>query len=285
MRRFYFVIGIISLILLVACEPDTSTVGDGPRLVSDVTLAPSINALDLPTLAFSPTPPRLTEVISPLDSVTVDAQFVLVTPTLPPSKTPTLTPTQTQTQPPTNTPTVTVTATTTAPVLPTSVIIPVTSVVVQPVTRVCDRTWFFIQPRPEACPINPPLADQGVYQRFENGYMIWVRRTDSIYVMYNDQVQPRWQVFRDYFNEGMPEEGIGQSPPSGRWEPRRGFGMLWRANEAVRNRIGWATQQWEQPYSVQAQTSDEGVIFLSDPYSAIFGLVPNYVNWTLYAGS
>ena len=280
------VILLIVILLLGACSNigDAEVGSDGPLLLRDVTLPPSTpgqtpNAPLIIATSFGITP----EIVSPLDKVTLPADFVLVTPTLPPSKTPSQTPTMTSEPPPSQTPTVTVTSTQTQPILPTSVIIPVTSVAVQPIAEVCDRTWFFIQPRPESCPRNTPLADQGVYQQFENGYMIWVRRTDAIYVLYNDSTNPRWEVYRDYFVEGMPEK-FNMAPPPNRWEPVRGFGLLWRNNPTVRSRIGWATQQRELPYSVQLQIGDDNAIFLNDPSGNIFGLTSDRNSWTLYAG-
>lgn len=281
-RRIIAISGLL-MGFLVGCASEP-VVNDGPVLVGEVTLPPNDTAAILPTRYLSPTMGITPEVISPLQQVTLDADFVLITPTLPPSKTPSETPTQSPTPTLTRTPTVTVTATATAFLFPTSVIIPITQQVAVPLPQVCDSTWFFIQPRPASCPLNPPVADQGVYQQFENGYMVWVRGQDAIYVMYNDNLLPRWQVFRDNFEEGMAEESseFEQAPPN-RWQPRRGFGMLWRANSAVRARIGWATQELEIPYSVQVQTGDDGSIFISDPYSALFSLLPSGSNWQLFA--
>lgn len=274
------------IILISACSgADISDGGsDGPLLLRDVTLPPNTpgqtqNAPFVVATPFGITP----EIVSPLDEVTVPADFVLVTPTLPPSKTPSQTPTMTSEPPPSQTPTVTVTSTRTQPILPTSVIIPVTSISVQPIAEICDSTWFFLQPRPESCPRNVPLADQGVYQQFENGYMMWVRRTDAIYILYSDTTNPRWEVFRDYFVEGMPQD-FNEVPPAFRWEPVRGFGLLWRNNSAVRSRIGWATQEHETPYSVKLQMGNDNAIFLNDPSGNIFGLTPDRNSWALYAG-
>lgn len=284
MLRRLILTGII-LWLLAACSTRDEVVS-GPRLVSEVTLGPATEPL--PTRILSPTPLRPTpEVPSVLQAVTVDANFVLVTPTLPPSKTPTLTPTQSLTPTQTPTPTTTVTATATAFVLPTSIIIPVTREVAAAANEVCDSTWFFIQPRPPSCPLNPPNATQAVYQRFQFGHMVWVQSQDAIYVMYDDTLIPRWEVYRDYFNEGMPEV-VGEylsAPGPGLWQPRRGFGLLWRSNQAVRTRIGWATMEWEQPYSVQVQTALDGSIFISQPGSSIFGLLRGGINWNEYNGT
>lgn len=280
---------IIRLVLLVCLLAACGSVSDeivGPQIVSEVTLGPPTSPP--PARILSPTPLRLTpEIVSPLEVVTVEADFVLVTPTLPPSKTPTLTPTHTLTPTQTLTPTMTVTASATAFLLPTSIILPLTQPVAQPDNRVCDSTWFFIQPRPPGCPLNPPNVSQGVYQEFENGYMVWVGSQDAIYVLYNDTQQPRWQVFRDYFVEGMAEASsqYASAPRPGIWQPRRGFGLLWRDNAPVRERAGWATQELEQPFSVSVQTGVDGTIFISQPQSGVFGLLPGGANWQDYSGS
>jgi len=280
------VIFIIVILMISACSEGGSSSGgsNGPLLLRDVTLPPNTpgqtqNASLIVATPFGITP----EIVSPLDIVTVPSDFVLVTPTLPPSKTPTQTATMTLEPPPSQTPTVTVTSTKIQPILPTSVIIPVTSVSVRPIDEVCDSTWFFLQPLPDSCPRNVPLADQGVYQQFENGYMMWVRRTDAIYVLYNDSITPRWEVYRDYFVEGMPQE-FNEAPPPNRWEPVRGFGLLWRNSTDVRTRLGWAIQDQETPYSVKLQMGDDNAIFLNDPAGNIFGLTPDRNSWALYAG-
>jgi len=275
-------ISFLLMILIAACTsappPDAQL-----RLLSDVTLPPQDGVVQ--TNAESPTPLGYTpEGFTNLDDVIVDVEFLVVTPTLPPSKTPT--PTATFTPPPTETesPTPTVTGTRRAPQLPTSEIIPITEDVARPINEVCDSTWFFIEPRPESCPLNPPLASQAVYQRFQNGHMIWVGSQDAIYIMYDDDVTPKWRVYRDYFEEGMTEEApnIDDPPASTLWQPRRGFGLLWRTDERIQDRIGWALQQWEEPYSVQVQTSDDGAVFLSDPDDWVFILFPGGRNWERY---
>jgi hypothetical protein len=278
---------LVMVISLAACtSPDAPN--SGLRLVSDVTLPPATAILQLQPQAqgATPAPPTL-EILSPLQQVTVDANFVLVTPTLPPSKTPTVTPTQSLT--PTQTPTATSTlpASATALVLPTSVIIPITREVAAPVQEVCASTWFFIQPRPPSCPLNPPNASQGVYQTFQYGYMVWVSSQDAIYVLYNDAQFPRWEAYRDYFTEGMPEV-VGEylnAPAPGLWQPRRGFGLLWRGNPTIQSRLGWGTMEYEQPYSVNVQISNDGTLFISRPTSGIFALMPGKSAWNFYDGS
>lgn len=274
--------GLWLALFLSACSATQDV--QGPRLVREVTLPPSTNAL--PTRFLTATPAPVTpEVLLPLLPVTVPADFVLVTPTLPPSKTPTLTPTMTLTPTATLTPTTSATATATAFLLPTNVIIPVTSLISAPINQICDSNWFFVQPRPASCPLNTANAGQGVYQAFQNGFMVWVGNQNAIYILYSDALSPRWEVRRDYFADGMAEDSpeYAVAPAPNLWQPRRGFGMLWRAEERIRTRLGWAIMEREQPYSVQVQTANDGSIFISAPSSNLFGLLPSGVGWQLYS--
>ena len=86
-RPFILLIIILSL---AACDPGQGgRRSDGPQLIQDITLAPTTPA---PTRVLSPTPSPIkiavststlnSELISPLDVATLDAGFVLVTPTL-----------------------------------------------------------------------------------------------------------------------------------------------------------------------------------------------------------
>lgn len=308
----------VALCLMTGCAPASDPLNSGPRLLQDVALDATTPAAtrvlsptpDVPTTtpeiisavigdlndgsaaAPNPTVGLTSERISPLQVVTVAADFVIVTPTLPPSKTPTATPTITVTPSITLTPTITVTATTTAPIFPTSVIFPVTAPVINPIPQVCDSTWGYIQPPPEGCPLAPPTASQAVYQTFEYGHMVWVGFLDEIFVLYSDNfaVMPRWSRFRDSFEEGEPESdpGYANPPSSNLWQPRRGFGELWRDDmfkTQVRDRVGWATMEWEQGFSTQYQQGREtGSIFITRPDGAVFGLHPSGT-WTLHSSA
>ena len=281
------------IVVLAACGNTSQPRDSGPVLLAESTLAPTTPA---PPRVITSTPetmqiqPTITptahtgEILSPLDVATVDADFVLVTPTLPPSKTPTFTPTFTATPTTSPTPTVTVTATATLMLFPTSVIVPVTAAVANPLPQVCDSTWFFIVPRPDGCPRSLPVAGQAVYQAFQNGYMVWIQAQDAIYVMFGDQQQPRWRVIRDEFDEGMAEDDptFGDPPTEFTWRPRRGFGVLWRNDPAIRERIGWAVEEWEQPFSVQTQMAADGTLFISEPTGGVFAVLPNGIDWARY---
>ncbi|HEY3231000.1 MAG TPA: hypothetical protein VGJ87_17370, partial [Roseiflexaceae bacterium] len=94
---------------------------------------------------------------------------------------------------------------------------------------------------------NRPIAEQN----FERGAMIWVAgpngRNGTIYVIIDDEPrgQTTWQVFEDTWQEGDPADSGDETPPSGRYEPLRGFGKLWYANKDVSSALGWAKEEQE----------------------------------------
>jgi hypothetical protein len=81
-------------------------------------------------------------------------------------------------------------------------------------------------------------------QSFENGLMIWAsqlawQEREYIYVLFNDGTYRRYE---DVWQDGVDPESGGEQPPSGRYEPVRGFGKIWRENPDVRAALGWALQ-------------------------------------------
>jgi hypothetical protein len=118
----------------------------------------------------------------------------------------------------------------------------------------CPYAYFF-EPAPTgwaSCPYRPPALSWAAEQPFERGRMIWLegipgestRSGDAegplIYVLYEDGRFPQWQRFEDTWVEGQPESDPSIVPPVGLVQPIRGFGQLWRENDRVRERLGWA---------------------------------------------
>ncbi len=272
---------VILVILLAACAPQA------PAALPTLAVLPTATETP-PSFESVVIPVSTAEQVSPPQTVTVEAAYVLVTPTRPPSKTPTQTetPTQTPTHTPEPTEPTTATATATALMPPTRVVPFITAVVAQPVERVCDSTWFFILPRPDNCPATDATVSQAVYQEFENGLMIWIQHQDLIYVLYSNFGGPAWESYEDQFDEGMLEldESWALPPDTQLYQPRRGFGTLWRSNPAVRARIGWAVEEWEVPYSSTVQTAEDGALFLQDPYGGVVVLMPEQADWSRYLG-
>jgi DNA-binding beta-propeller fold protein YncE len=88
------------------------------------------------------------------------------------------------------------------------------------------------------CPSELPRATQMAEQSFQNGLMVWLEDTRTIYVLRNDGT---WAVYDDTWDETQPEGGF-YTPPPGLREPVRGFGKVWREQLGAPNAaIGWAT--------------------------------------------
>ncbi len=297
----------VAALALMGCGAEES----GPRLVMDATLppiTPSETRTSTPEVVAMVT----SELVSPLQVVTVQADFIIVTPTLPPSKTPSETPTITTTPSISPTPSMTATDTATAPAYPTSILTPTTAPIVNPVPVVCDTLWPFIQPPPRSCPLTRPNSRPGVYQAFRTqagqiSYMLWVDHPpygenaidgDEVYILFWDGT---WTWRLDEFVEdnsqpppvGSPyKDPIIDSDPS-RWgfQPVRGFGLLWRrsyhGNRAdLYDRVGWAETEDEIPFNSLKFYREEYVpnptIFISRPNGDVFGLFANGT-WALFS--
>jgi hypothetical protein len=78
-------------------------------------------------------------------------------------------------------------------------------------------------------------------QPFQHGRMIWIRAESRIYVIFNDAKQPAWSYYADAFKDGMLSSDPSLHPPAGLIQPIRGFGLVWRTQSGVRDRLGWAT--------------------------------------------
>jgi Tol biopolymer transport system component len=80
---------------------------------------------------------------------------------------------------------------------------------------------------------------------FERGVMLYLRPPGEvqgrIYVIKGIPLPVVYTTYADAWSEGQPETG-NATPPPGRYEPKRGFGKLWREQPGVRAALGWATQ-------------------------------------------
>lgn len=80
-------------------------------------------------------------------------------------------------------------------------------------------------------------------QAFQNGKMFYLQPRDEIWVLINegeDEVSGRWNIYDNEWEEGMPESDPSIEPPDDFVQPIRGFGKLWRENQAIRDALGWA---------------------------------------------
>ena len=109
------------------------------------------------------------------------------------------------------------------------------------------------------CPLGGALSLQLVTQPFERGSMYW-RDTGQIYALASSG--QFWQI-TDSWSEGMPADDPAFSAPDGLMQPVRGFGLVWRSNESIRNALGWATLP-EAFYASTWQDFERGALFVGD---------------------
>jgi hypothetical protein len=103
--------------------------------------------------------------------------------------------------------------------------------------------------------------------------MIWMGGQNQIYVLFNDKKQPGWVVYTDEFKDGMPDRDGSLQPPPNLNQPVRGFGLVWRSKNNVRERLGWAVNN-EQGFesSYQRETSSVQTLFVRGQDGTIYGL-------------
>jgi hypothetical protein len=113
----------------------------------------------------------------------------------------------------------------------------------------CDLDYFF-SPAPRRCPLEPAVLSTATEQLFENGRMIWLEVADEILVFFNNG------QFLRYENSWQPGEHEADPtivPPPGLYQPIRGFGKIWREQQAVQEKLGWGLAP-EQDYSAILQS-------------------------------
>jgi hypothetical protein len=143
----------------------------------------------------------------------------------------------------------------------------------------CPDTWFFA-PEPDSCPAAPAEFGLGAEQHFEQGTMVWVQSQDLIYVLFADGQSQAWYPYLDEWEEGMPEDDPTIIPPPGYYQPTRGFGLVWREQTGVRDRLGWAIDT-ESGYETAVQRTSESY---SDTYiratdGNVWRLLPEFSDW------
>lgn len=127
-----------------------------------------------------------------------------------------------------------------------------------PVAATFANAYSTVQQR-LGCPISGGATASLVTQPFEHGHMFW-RDTRQIYVIANSG--QFWQV-ADGWQEGMPADDPAFAPPGGLLQPVRGFGLVWRSNQPVRDALGWAMLP-EAQYGGFWQDFERGAMFVGN---------------------
>lgn len=90
------------------------------------------------------------------------------------------------------------------------------------------------------CPTQAEISTWSAEETFIGGYMFWRGDLRLIYAVYNNGT---WQSFVDNWEEGQMESDPAIVPPAGRYQPKRGFGKVWREQAGVRDKLSWATAE------------------------------------------
>jgi hypothetical protein len=120
------------------------------------------------------------------------------------------------------------------------------------------------------CPLTgqqtiPIIAEEA----FEGGHTFWRSDTDEIYVIYDrqksngaDLAEGTWATNPAWKWDGSNPDGIGLTPPAGLYEPKRGFGWLWRTHlRGVDGPLGWALdKEYGFDNTGQIQAFEQGLM-------------------------
>ncbi|MEP7286424.1 MAG: hypothetical protein ABI947_11710 [Chloroflexota bacterium] len=92
------------------------------------------------------------------------------------------------------------------------------------------------------CAVGSAVAIQSATLNFETGSMVWASQfadvqTRMIYALYANGT---YQRFDDNWVENVDPQTTGETAPSGRNTPIRGFGKVWHNNPTVKSGLGWA---------------------------------------------
>jgi len=110
------------------------------------------------------------------------------------------------------------------------------------------------------CPVELEKSSWSAEETFVGGYMFWRGDLRLIYALYNNST---WQSFVDTWYEGQLEWDPAIVPPAGYYQPKRGFGKVWREQPGVRDKLGWATTE-ERGLSASWQAYQTGLMLWSD---------------------
>jgi len=150
--------------------------------------------------------------------------------------------------PPTDTPTPTITPT------------PACSLAVDPeLAAAWDRSLL-------GCPTAASSITWAAWEAFERGAMFWRQDTDTVRVLYyqggtNSSAGQWTEILQPW--DGSDPEGVGLTPPPGLFEPKRGFGWVWRTMiGGPDGQLGWAREE-EKGFCAKVQPLENGLLFHS----------------------
>jgi hypothetical protein len=132
------------------------------------------------------------------------------------------------------------------------------------------------------CPVELEKGTWSAEQTFVNGYMFWRGDLGVIYTLFSDK---KYQQFADTWTSAEPEWDVSIVPPAGFYQPKRGFGKVWREGDVspsgkVRDKLSWATIE-ERGLSMSWQAYTGGLMLWSNT-QGFFVLYNDNYTWERY---
>lgn len=132
------------------------------------------------------------------------------------------------------------------------------------------------------CPVEIEKNTWSAEQTFISGYMFWRGDLGVIYTLFSDK---KFQQFVDTWTSAEPEWDTTIVPPAGLYQPKRGFGKVWREGVVppalkVRDKLSWATKE-ELGLGASWQAYAGGLMLWSNT-QGIFVLYYDNYTWERY---
>lgn len=111
-------------------------------------------------------------------------------------------------------------------------------------------------------------------ETFENGFMYYQKSTGKIYVLSKTGVQ--LSTYQNTWVEGDPGGDLVAGPRPNVFQPKRGFGKIWREIAVVQQALGYATAD-ERGYVGKVQYFERGLL-IDDPADSLIWALNVLVN-------
>lgn len=148
----------------------------------------------------------------------------------------------------------------------------------------CPDPWFF-EPGPDACPTGPPVESEVIEQPFERGRMLYLGRTNRIFVLFNDGREPAWIAADNRFDPAVHAQlEASFIPPPGLYQPVAILGFVWRGRDIVRNRLGLALLpevNYQGVYQISAALDGAETLYISSADGSALQLLPAGAAWRI----
>lgn len=120
------------------------------------------------------------------------------------------------------------------------------------------------------CPTAAEMGIAAYEQAFYSGHVVQDVTNKVVYVLYKNGM---WEAYPDTWQSGEPVNNPSLRPPRGYFQPEYGIGKVWRNEDNVSQRLGWARSP-QQPVTASYQPYEHGQMIWSQS-SGIFVLYDN----------